>query len=211
MTIERIQCGNGNCYIIKGENSSVLVDTARPKFSEKILERCKANNVKLIVLTHGHVDHVQNAAYLSKVLNAPIAMHKADYELTKNNMLQPLSAHSLFGKLILALSLESFKRDIIEPFEPTIFLKEGDNLSDFGINAEIVELPGHTKGSIGIKIADTDFIVGDALMNMFNPTKSMLYGDRKQVNLSAEKISRFGKLTIHFGHGKPVENKEKWK
>ncbi len=210
MTIERIKCGNGNCHIIIGENGSVLVDTARTKYREIILEKCKANNVKLIVLTHGHVDHVQNAAYLSKELNVPIAMNKADYELTKNNMLEPLFAHSILGKIILSLSMESLKKDIIEPFEPTVFLKEGISLSEYGVDAEVIEIPGHTKGSIGIKVGNTDFLVGDALMNMFYPTKSLLYCDRKQVDSSADKISSFGKMKIHFGHGNSVDNRKKW-
>jgi len=96
--IERIKCGNGNCFLVEEEDNAILVDTSRIKYKDMILEKCKGHNVRLIVLTHGHVDHIQNAAYLSRKLNAPIAMHKADFELTKNNMLEPLSAHTLPGK-----------------------------------------------------------------------------------------------------------------
>ena len=76
--IERIQCGNGNAYLLYDGENAVLIDTCRNKYKEKILERCKTKNVRLIVLTHGHIDHIQNAAFLSKELNAPIAIHKAD-------------------------------------------------------------------------------------------------------------------------------------
>lgn len=205
--IIRIQCGNGNCFIVKEEKGAILVDTSRTKFREHLLEQCKKENVKLIILTHGHVDHIQNAAYLAKELNIPIAMHKEDYELTKNNMLEPLSADGFFGKIILALSVKSFETDFIEPFEPSIFLKEGDSLDKYGINGTIVELPGHTKGSIGIKLGEADLIVGDALMNMFYPSKSMLYGDKDGVIKSAERISKMEVHNIHFGHGKSVSNK----
>jgi len=64
-TINRIQCGNGNCFLVSNDSSSILVDTARHKYRDKILTACKGENVKLIILTHGHVDHVENAAYLS--------------------------------------------------------------------------------------------------------------------------------------------------
>lgn len=207
--IERIACGNGNCFLIYENNNAILVDTCRAKYRKKILDKCKNAGVKLIVLTHGHIDHIANASYLSKKLSVPIAMHKADYELTKNNMLQKLLAHSVLGKLILTLSIKSFEQEKIEPFEPTVFFKDGDTLKDYGINGTIVELPGHTKGSIGIKVGTSDFIVGDALINMFYPTTSMLYNDFQSMNQSAEYISQFGKMIIHFGHGKSITNR-KW-
>ena len=205
--IERIQCGNGNCYLVYEGDDAILVDTCRAQHRYKILEACKNKNVKLIVLTHGHVDHIQNAAYLSKELNAPIAMHKADYELSKDNMKEPLSAHKILGKLVLALSIKSFREDIIESFEPEVFLQEGDTLEFYGIQAAVVELPGHTKGSIGLMVDEGALIVGDALMNMFYPTKSMLYGDRNMMEKSAKKISSYNDTTIYLGHGKPVGNR----
>ena len=55
-----------------------------------------------------------------------------------------------------------------------------------------------------------DFIVGDALMNMFYPTVSMLYGNKENVTKSAEIITNSGAKTIHFGNGKSVSNR-KWR
>lgn len=205
--IERIKCGNGNCYLVDGGQNAILVDTSRTQFGDKILQICKKKKVRLIVLTHGHVDHVQNAAYLSKELGVPIAMHKADVELTKNNLLEPLSADRPLGKLLLALTNKSFKLDAIPPFEPDIYLQEGDSLEGFGVDATIIELPGHTKGSIGLKVGDADIIVGDALMNMFYPSQSLLYGNKLNMEKSVEKISRQRNATIYFGHGKPHANR----
>ena len=88
-----------------------------------------------------------------------------------------------------------------------IYLKNGDDLSEYGIAAKVVELPGHTKGSIGVEIEDNLF-VGDALMNMFYPTVSMLYVDEQEILLSAKYISELGEKTIYFGHGKSKRNRE---
>ena len=99
--IERIKCGNGNVYLVYDGDNAILVDTCREQFRNVILESCKTKNVRLIVLTHGHVDHVQNAAYLSKELDVPIAMHIADYDLKKDNRVEPMSANTLLGKIIL--------------------------------------------------------------------------------------------------------------
>ncbi len=206
--IRRIKCGNGNCFIIEETGGAVLVDTARPPHKNAILSECRRSNVKLILLTHGHVDHVQNAAYLSRELGAPIAMHEADHELLANNAARPLYAESLLGKVILSLSKQAFEREIIEQFKPSHYISDGDTLHDYGVNARVIALPGHTRGSIGI-IAGDDIIVGDALMNMAYPSKSPLYEDKAQMLHSAEIISNSGSKTVHFGHGKSLPNR-KW-
>ncbi len=206
--IHRIASGNVNCYIVAVNDKAILIDTGRKKYREKILERCKKFHVSLIVLTHGHMDHCQNAAYLAETLHIPIAINKNDMDLIPDNRKQSLLAKTLLGKIVLSVSLSSFEMDSLEVFDPIIYLKNGDDLSEYGIAAKVVELPGHTKGSIGIEIEDNLF-VGDALMNMFYPTVSMLYVDEQEMLLSAKHISELGDKTIYFGHGKPKRNR-KW-
>ena len=82
-------------------------------------------------------------------------------------------------------------------------------MDSYGIAAKIISVPGHTNGSIAIEVGES-LIVGDALMNMFYPTISMLYHDELEMIKSAERISQLGDRTIYFGHGKPVRNR-KWK
>ncbi len=206
--IHRIASGNVNCYIVADNDKAILIDTGRKKYREKILERCKKFHVSLIVLTHGHMDHCQNAAYLAETLHIPIAINKNDMDLIPDNRKQSLLAKTLLGKIVLSVSLSSFEMDSLEVFDPIIYLKNGDDLSEYGIAAKVVELPGHTKGSIGIEIEDNLF-VGDALMNMFYPTVSMLYVDEQEMLSSAKHISELGDKTIYFGHGKPKRNR-KW-
>ena len=193
--------------IVADNDKAILIDTDRKKYCEKILERCKKFHVNLIVLTHGHMDHCQNAAYLAEALHIPIAINKNDMDLITDNRKQSLLAKTLLGKIVLSVSLSSFEMDSLEVFDPIIYLKNGDDLSEYGIAAKVVELPGHTKGSIGVEIEDNLF-VGDALMNMFYPTASMLYVDEQEMLLSAKYISELGEKTIYFGHGKPKRNRE---
>ncbi len=205
--IQRIKCGNGNCYIIEENENAILVDTARPKYRDKVLSACCKANIRLIILTHTHMDHCQNAAFISKELNVPIAICRADEELIKNNMLQTLYAKTLAGKLVLFFSEKSFYHDKIPAFTPKIYLQDGDTLVNFGINAKIIGLPGHTNGSIGIDFGKEGIFVGDALMNMFYPTVSMLYHNYEQMIESARKISKLGETIVYFGHGKPKKNR----
>lgn len=205
--IQRIKCGNGNCYILSNGKNAVLIDTCREKYREKILNVCKDYHIQLVILTHGHLDHVQNAAFLSDRLRAPIAMSRADLELINDNVAQSLKAKTLLGKIVLAASIKSLSTEKITPFTPSVYLSEGDTLESYGISAEILSVPGHTNGSIAIDVNKNDLIVGDALMNMFYPTVSMLYHDEAVMRKSVEKISNLGNRTIHFGHGKPVVNR----
>lgn len=205
--IERIPCGNGNCYIISNGENAILVDTCREKHREKILNACKPYKIRLLVLTHGHMDHVQNAAFLSEKLHIPVAMCREDADLIKDNMLQPLEAKSIIGKIVLAVSIKSFQKDMIPPFSPDIWLSEGDSLDGYGISAKIISVPGHTNGSIAIDVAKKHLIVGDALMNMFYPSVSLLYHDKGVMLESAERISKLGERIIYFGHGKPLDNR----
>ena len=205
--IERIKCGNGNCYIVSNGENAVLVDTHMEKHKNNILNACKPYKMQLIILTHGHIDHVQNAAFLSKEFNVPIAIHKADMGLLSDNMSQSLKADTFLGKIVLTVSERGAFKEKIPEFVPTVFLSEGDKLDSYGISAEILSVPGHTDGSIAIDVDKKYLIVGDALMNMFYPTVSMLYHDKQTMMKSAERISGLKDRTIFFGHGKPVQNR----
>ena len=219
--VEMIPCGSFsvNCYIVSQGGKAILVDTGEKAYRDEILEKCKAANVQLIVLTHGHYDHAQNAAYLSEQLRVPVAMHAAD--LGQLEELEIDKAHTLFGGMMVAsmymlkfLYGNRLTAGVIEKlidnrtpiFVPDVLLKEGDSLAAYGVDAEIVALPGHTLGSIGV-LAGDDLIAGDALMHILWPMRSAHYIDRTAMEASAGKISGLGDVTVWFGHGKPVANR----
>ena len=205
--VQRIKCGLVNCYIVSDGDSGILIDTGKKDYLDTVVEACKPYKIKLIVLTHAHCDHAENVADLSEMLGAPIAMHKDDVNLIESNNNQSLEAKAFLGKIILSASLKEFSRSKMKAFTPSVFLKDGDDLVEYGISAKVIGLPGHTKGSIGVDVDGKELIVGDALMNMFYPTVAMLYNDEKAMKDSAKKITGLGERIIYFGHGKPVQNK----
>lgn len=206
--IHRIKCGNGNCYIIENGTSGILVDTGKREYFNQVAEACRSHHVKLIVLTHAHFDHAENAARISAALGIPIGMNEKDCNLIKSNNNQELFAETLLGKIVLSASLKDFSTRTMQEFKPDVRLNDGDCLADYGIDADIIALPGHTDGSIGIDVEKKNLIVGDALMNMFYPTVSMLFHNKNDMVESVEKISRLGNRTIYFGHGIPVPNRQ---
>ncbi|MBE5986437.1 MAG: MBL fold metallo-hydrolase [Paenibacillaceae bacterium] len=204
--IVKIKAGS-NCYLVSENDSSILVDTGLKGNEQKILNACEGKNVTLIVLTHGHIDHIQNAAYLANQLQVPIAMHEKDVALIKNNLCRVMKSKGFPGNIIRLFSVMSAKYAKIPTFMPDVMLKEGDQLLKYGIDGEIIELPGHTQGSIGIKLRDQSLLAGDALMNFFAPGISLLYEDYVQMQKSAKRITNMGRLIIYFGHGDAVENR----
>ncbi len=207
--IKRINGGGSNCYLITNKEKSILIDTGRKNKRNSILKACEGYHIALIVLTHGHIDHVQNAIYLSKRLNAPVAVSKKDVALLKDNLCRTLKSTGILGNVVRFFSVLSAKFEKVETFEPDIFLENGDSLLKYGIDATVIELPGHTEGSIGIKVGKKDLIVGDALMHIIKPSVALLYENREKMILSAKKIQNFSEKTIYFGHGNPVMNR-KW-
>lgn len=205
--VHRIKCGNGNCYIIENGTDGILVDTGKSEYIDQVIEQCKFYSVKLIILTHAHFDHAENTAKISDVLGIPIGMNEQDCNLIRSNTNQSMSAENILGKIVLSASMKEFSKRKVPDFKPNIFLRDGDSLIDHGIDAQIIALPGHTNGSIGVDVDKKHLIVGDALMNMFYPTVSMLYNNRDKMLESARKISSIGHRTIYFGHGKPMPNR----
>jgi len=206
--IHRIKCGNVNCHIIESGTGGILIDTGKKEYISQVMEACKTYRVKLIVLTHAHFDHAENAAQLSRTLGVPIGMNERDLNLIGSNASQELFAENLLGKIVLAASLKDFSARPMETFKPDVLLYDGDSLERYGVDGQIIALPGHTNGSIGVDAGKRDLVVGDALMNMFYPTVSMLYHDKSDMLKSARKISGLGSRTIYFGHGGPVPNRQ---
>ena len=208
-TVTRIKCKTDNCYLVANGKDAFLVDTGSAIGYDQVLAECSKYNMKLIVLTHTHFDHAENAAKLSKHFNIPVACHEADVELFESYDKQPMESYGIVGKVVLDTSLKVLRETPVEKPENLIFVKEGDDLSAYGFDAKIIGLPGHTKGSIGVDVEGKDLIVGDELDNWISPATGHLYNDLDAIKKSADKITALGERTIYYGHGKPTKNKFK--
>lgn len=200
----RIKCGTGNCYLVAEGKNAVLVDTGSRENLSDVIRVCDKYDIRLILLTHTHFDHAENAAELSRRYSVPVALHRADDELFDDYSRQPLMSRGMVGKVILTVSLTKLGNIKVERPDNMIFVKEGDDLKRYGIDARIIELPGHTIGSIGLDVEGRDLIVGDALDNWVCPEKAHIYFNSDSVEKSAEKIRTLGERMIWFGHGNPA-------
>jgi len=214
IAIKQINCGINNVFIVSQGDSAILVDTAGTSSRRRVLRACRKYDVKLIVLTHAHYDHAQNAAWLSEELGVPIAMHPADFPLLDDILHEPIQSTDFTSRALIAMLKLSRVPGFrwlgsimaIEPFE-FIELYDGFSFAEYGVDAEIIGLPGHTPGSVGV-LTKCSLIAGDALTNLFGPGKAALYSDEQAMLESAAKASALGDIMVYFGHGKPLMNRE---
>ncbi len=204
--ILQIKCGTDNCYIVAERGNAILVDTGSAEGLEQVITECSKYKLKLIVLTHPHFDHAENAAAISERFDVPVAVNKADVEIFGNYDAQPLKSYGVVGKVVLGLSLKVLRNTKVRRPEKLIFVKEGDSLAEYGIDARILELPGHTIGSIGVDVEQKNLLVGDALDNWIKPAVGHLFCDYDTIKKTAQKIKLLGQRTLYYGHGKPTDN-----
>jgi hydroxyacylglutathione hydrolase len=208
--IKTISFGGVNCYLLINDIGLVLIDTGFSKNRvdvERELENagCTPETLKLILLTHGDFDHSRNAAYLREKYNVKIAMHIDDEGMVeKGDLFYNRNANFLMrmmGKIMLFFLRGGLKKD--ERFTPDLHIDDGYNLSEFGLDATVLYVPGHSKGSIGILTSTGDLFCGDLLENTKKPSKNSLIADKKAFNESIEKLKGLKISTVYPGHGEP--------
>ncbi len=150
-----------NAYLIQGERT-IVVDAGYPFLAGGVLASLKRLHVQpadvsLILLTHGHLDHLGGIARLREHLDAPIAIDSADAEIARSGRDRPLHGTDLFGRVFARLAPRT-----VPAFEPDIVHDGELDLAPYGVAGQIVATPGHTPGSVSV-VMEQDAICGDLL------------------------------------------------
>jgi glyoxylase-like metal-dependent hydrolase (beta-lactamase superfamily II) len=194
-------------YLLHTEIGYFLIDTGiakRRRLFESALQTagCQPHDLKLILITHGHTDHVGNAAYLRDTYEAKIAMHRADARIVESGDMFIDTHRGIMIRLISGvmklLGLNDYER-----FTPDIYLEDNLDLSEYGFDAQVIHTPGHSKGSISIRTREGDVFCGDLLINTKTPAKNTLIQNADVLDASVEKLRALVTSTIYPGHGKP--------
>lgn len=203
--------GTVNCYLINTGAGYFLIDTGGSNARQTIMQEldkagCLPGSLKLIILTHGDFDHSGNAAYLRSLFDTKIAMHPADAGMVQQGDMfySRKKPNFLIHKLVPLFT--GFRKS--DRFDPDVLIDKHYDLSKYGIKAKIIELPGHSKGSIGILNWEGEFFCGDQFENTKRPRLTTLIDDSKAILASAASLADEKISTVYPGHGKPFTMKD---
>ena len=175
-----------NCFILFDENKDAFVVDPGGS-SENIIEAIDKNslNIKYILLTHGHFDHVGAVAALVKKYTAPVYMSKDDRAFLESP--KEVRASS-FGMQIEAADVD-------------VFVKEGDEIPFSEGTIKVIETPGHTLGSV-CYLFENYLFAGDTLFNGSIGRTDFPESDHSLMIESLKKLKKLDdEIYVLSGHG----------
>lgn len=176
-----------NTYIVKQADRSdaIIID---PADAEQVLKELEEREItaELIVLTHGHFDHIRGVDRLRKETGATVAIAEADADM----LLDPIKnlGHTVSGEEIKTAPAEHI-------------LQDGDLIEQAGVTLTVMNTPGHTKGSICLLGEDVLFS-GDTLFQQGIGRTDLPGGDMGEMMESLNKIFALEEdYQVYPGHG----------
>ncbi|HHV39095.1 MAG TPA: MBL fold metallo-hydrolase, partial [Tepidimicrobium sp.] len=140
MKVIRIPAGiyAANCYLVYGgeDKEAIIIDPGGD--ADDIISKIEDLDldVKYIILTHGHADHIAGVGEIRDHFNVPVAIHKKDEGMLKDGNIN-------FSSTMAMGTVE---------IEPDILLEEETKIEFGGLPIRIIHTPGHTPGSITINV-----------------------------------------------------------
>lgn len=163
-----------NCYLLQDEESGLLAVIDPGDDWERILHQIKklGGEVKYILLTHGHYDHTTAVPDLVKALpGVQVYIHQADAN-GAGSQLFPLASQ----------------------VQDLNYYDEGDTLALGSLTIEVLHTPGHSKGSVTLKVGDVLF-TGDTLFCGSCGRTDLRGGSYEEIMVS---LKRLGELEGDF-------------
>ena len=206
--IQRVTVRETNCYLLRGDSGLVMVDPGPVGGGRKVISGVEAmgfqpDQVRLILVTHGHLDHYGAVPEVKAWCAAPVAAHASEVEFSRDrrNALPP--AQTVRGSLVRWFYLFLSPLAQFRPLEADRFLGDGADLSPYGLDARTVLLPGHSPGSLGILTTEGDLLAGDLFVNFTVPSQPLYLSDRLAWQQSCERVRKLGPRMVYVGHGEP--------
>lgn len=208
-----------NAFLLRGDRGSVLVDTGNPGSAERILRRLAKQgvspaDVRLILITHGHVDHFGSAARLRELTGAPVAIHALDADAARRGAHLPESLHPTSWLLAFLMHLPIVSEFVVSSrapaFEPDVAFEEGFRLEPYGVAGRVFSTPGHAPGSVSVLTDGGEAIVGDMVMGklmglIHAPGPPVIAWDLERNWESVRRLLDLSPRVVYVGHGGPFK------
>jgi glyoxylase-like metal-dependent hydrolase (beta-lactamase superfamily II) len=177
-----------NCYLIEAPQGWILFDAP-----EGSCEWVKSLGIepKLLLLTHGHIDHVQDVAKIKRQFGCPIGCH-------------PLTAPMISDQEFF----RSFGFELeIEPAKPDFLVEETPSRDFLGAQFQVLDVPGHCPGSLCFFLPDDRLLIGGDVLFAGSIGRGDLPGG--DIDLLVQEIRKKlfplgDEVAVLPGHGPPT-------
>ena len=191
------------------EDEITIIDCGSPLSGTRVLDAVRelgrsVADVRDIVITHTHLDHVGALPEVQKHIPARTAVHYAEAGLLTSDKRLP---NPVVHPWLAALTDGFFARSDPGAARVDLELDDGDELPVLG-GLRVVHNPGHTAGSISLFFPERGvLIVGDALQFRFGrlmlPNR-LFSEDLTQAGESVRKLALLDFETLCFSHFRPI-------
>jgi hydroxyacylglutathione hydrolase len=215
--VQPVKFGHANVFFIETEDGRILVDAGMPTDPEALDEvfataGVEPRSIRLIVITHGHVDHVGLVAYAKEITGAKVLCHQSLSGALAVGDIEGPVAQNLMGRLLNVMSglQEMMGGTDIEGVHADILVEDVFELDEYGISGRIIHTPGHSLGSLSIILDNGETLVGDMVRDEGNGGigPGMFYEDKAALVASLEEVALVDSRTIFLSHGNTVDNAE---
>lgn len=210
--IHPITLGVDHCYILQDEGC-IMIDGGSPKQAKSFLEALEKlpvepEDVQLIVLTHGHWDHVGSAKDIKGITGAELALHQQEKDWLEKSLKPLPPGVTTWGHMFVKIMALFMPFVHIPATDVDIVLGDEElSLARYGIPGKIIHTPGHSMGSVSVSLETGAAFVGDLAMGEFplrlSPGLPIMAEDMQKVRESWRVLLDAGTQTIYPAHGKP--------
>jgi hydroxyacylglutathione hydrolase len=178
-----------NCYLIDAPDGAILFDA--PEGACAWLED-RHVDLKLLLLTHGHIDHVQDVARIKHRFNSPIGCSAETVPM--------ISDPEFFRRFGFGFELE--------PVKPDFVITETPSRNFLGLDFQVLEVPGHCPGSLCFYSRENELLIGGDVLFAGGVGRWDLPGGDVDLLFAGirEKLYPLGdNITVLPGHGPPTK------
>ena len=218
MEIIRYKGFLANAYFIKDGETVYAVDTTDTAGRDFFLENCERagitpEQISLIIITHGHVDHFANLPVMKELTKAPVLCHKRAERFLVNGLPPEVVARTPIGEMSLQIMATMKEKPGGAPPRviPDILIEGEYDLSPWGIPGRIIETCGHSDNDISVILPNKEAIIGDIFAAPgVEKDGVMTYftypgGNFTEAEASIEKLLQEDTEKFWLGHGDPCD------
>jgi glyoxylase-like metal-dependent hydrolase (beta-lactamase superfamily II) len=210
--IHRLSLGICNCYLIK-EEGLVLVDAGPPNQVSKFRMELqtlsiKPEDISLMLLTHGHYDHIGSVNAVKALTKCKVAINHREKAWVEQALRPMPPGIGIWGTILgtLMRGMTPFMKFPASSVD--ISLEDSEfPLHPFGINGKAFYTPGHTSGSMSLLLETGEAFIGDLAMNglpmRIGPGMPIFGDDRNTIKASWKLLLDSGATWIYPAHGNP--------